>query len=269
MQKRHQDRLRYFNELANTSKEYYLDYLRPYVKITASTRVLEIGCGEGGNLLPFAQAGCQVTGIDISSQRIEQARQYFKTYKARGTFLCCDFLKTEQPQNEDGRYDVILMHDVIEHIEPPFKGEFIGRIRPFLRKDGLVFVGFPAWQMPFGGHQQISRGLVSKLPYVHLLPNPVYKMLIKISGNGTNRVQELMSIKRAKMTIENFEQLANDTGYHIARRTLWLINPHYKQKFHLKPRILWPWAARLKYLRNYYTTSAFYLLKQELWRRKT
>jgi hypothetical protein len=64
------------------------------------------------------------------------------------------------------------------------------------------------------------------------------------------------------MTVEHFEELAAATGFHIAKRTLWLVNPHYKQKFGLRPRYLWQWAGRLQYVRNFYTTSAFYLLKR-------
>ena len=73
MQERHQNRKQYFNELANTSRTFYIDYLRPEIEISEQTRVLEIGCGEGGNLLPFAEIGCQVTGIDLSETRIAQA----------------------------------------------------------------------------------------------------------------------------------------------------------------------------------------------------
>lgn len=57
MQERHTDRERYFRELAQTSREFYIDYLRKFKNIGDGTRVLEIGCGEGGNLLPFAEAG--------------------------------------------------------------------------------------------------------------------------------------------------------------------------------------------------------------------
>ncbi len=58
MQQRHSDRRTYFNELARTAQDYYIDYLQQYTSITPDTRILEIGCGEGGNLLPFAQMGC-------------------------------------------------------------------------------------------------------------------------------------------------------------------------------------------------------------------
>lgn len=77
MQKRHTDRERYFRELAQTSREFYIDYLRKFKNIGAGTRVLEIGCGEGGNLLPFAEAGCSVTGIDLAANKIANAKEYF------------------------------------------------------------------------------------------------------------------------------------------------------------------------------------------------
>ena len=65
MQKRHQDRQCYFNELANTSRSFYIDYVKQFISLSSSTHILEIGCGEGGNLLPFAELDCKVTGIAL------------------------------------------------------------------------------------------------------------------------------------------------------------------------------------------------------------
>ena len=62
--------------MAQTSREFYIDYLRKFKNVGAGTRVLEIGCGEGGNLLPFAEAGCRVTGIDLATNKIENAKEY-------------------------------------------------------------------------------------------------------------------------------------------------------------------------------------------------
>ena len=261
MQERHSNRGKYFNELANTAREYYIDYLENHIDISAQTRVLEIGCGEGGNLLPFAELGCVVKGIDISETRIGQAKEFFNDLNIKADFVCQNFITAQKPQCDEERFDVIMIHDVIEHIEPDFKNEFIANIKPFLRENGVIFFGFPAWQNPFGGHQQITRGFASKLPFIHLLPNPLYRGLLKMSGVAQNGIDELMSIKRSKMPVEKFERHTKECGLRIVDRTLWFINPHYKQKFGLKPRLQWKWVSKLPYIRNFYTTSAFYILK--------
>ncbi len=263
MQLRHSNRLQYFNELANTARGYFIDYIKNHIDISTKTRVLEIGCGEGGNLLPFAELGCEVMGIDISHTRIEQAREFFEYYDATGKFVCQNFITAEKPNCENDRFDIIIVHDVIEHIEPNFKHEFMSNIKPFLRNGGVVFMGFPAWQNPFGGHQQITRGFASKMPFIHLLPNFMYKGVLKMSKVPQNAIDELMSIKRAKMPVEKFELLAHRCGYSIKNRSLWFINPHYQQKFGLRPRRVWKWASHIPYFRNFYTTSALYILMIE------
>ncbi len=54
MQERHRSREQYFKELAITSRKYFIPYITRYKKIEAGMNILEIGCGEGGNLLPFS-----------------------------------------------------------------------------------------------------------------------------------------------------------------------------------------------------------------------
>lgn len=260
MQNRYIDRERYFRELAETSREFYVDYLKRYKNIDKNSRILEIGCGEGGNLLPFAEIGCAVAGLDLAPGKIENARKFFEARGARGEFACADFLKVNPFEGED-KFDVILIHDVIEHIEPEGKDAFFARLGFYLRLDGIVFFGFPAWQMPFGGHQQICRSKVcSKVPFVHVLPACLYRGWLKLFGEDKSKIDELMSIKRSWMTPEKFEGLCAGHGYKVVDRTFWFISPHYKAKFHLKPRRLWGWLGHVPYLRNWFTTSCFYII---------
>ena len=262
MQKRHKDRFRYFQELACTTKDFYIELLRSYINIGVGTKVLEIGCGEGGNLLPVAQIGCLVTGIDICGSRIEQAVDFFKRENQKGTFICENFMLLNNSKDGIGKFDIIILRDVIEHIEPPCKKEFLSHIKKFMTEKSLVFVCFPAWQNPFGGHQQISTGFVSKIPFIHLLPNPLYKAFLTLNGTNSDTIQELFSIKRSQVTVESFEKLIKTIGFRKVKRQLWLINPHYKQKFNLTPRLLSPVFSKIKYLRNFYTTSCTYVLRK-------
>lgn len=73
-------------------------------------------------------------------------------------------------------------------------------------------------------------------------------------------IEELSAIRETSLTIEEFEALASLSGWEIADRRLYLINPHYEIKYGLRPRRTPDIISRLPYLRNYLTTSCFYLL---------
>lgn len=153
------------------------------------------------------------------------------------------------------------MHDIIEHIEPEMKEDFIRKIKSFMKSDGVIFFRFPAWHMPFGGHQQICRSaFLSKIPFIHLLPSKAYSRILCRFNENPSCVDELISIKRSKMTIERFETLCEVFGYHISDRTLWFINPHYQTKFNIPAIKLNRLLAHIPYLRNFLSTSCFYTI---------
>lgn len=256
MQERHRNRKRYFEELAATSERYFIPYIRQWHAINAYTEILEIGCGEGGNLLPFVRMGCNVTGIDISETRIHEARTFFGQAGAKGEFTTLDFFRL----NESNRkYDVILCHDVFEHIGD--KETFLERLPRFLKAQGVVFIAFPAWQMPFGGHQQICRSpIASRLPFIHLLPLRLYQSLLRLLGEEGNCIRELMEIKETRVTVEAFERLIEKSNLRITDRQLWLINPHYEIKFGLSSRRLNSLIAQIPYVRNFVASACFYML---------
>ena len=259
MQKRHTDRATYFTESAVTARSHYLPYIKQFKSITGRERILEIGCGEGGNLFPFAQLGCDVTGIDLSSSRIKQAKELFLTHESHGTFTIGDFFQLSPPDQETEKYDVILLHDVIEHIAD--KVRFLSYARRFLKSHGVIFIAFPAWQMPFGGHQQICRNRpCAHLPFIHLLPNVLYTRILHLAHEKEETINELLDIKSCRTPIELFENRLRICRYRIVNRQLWLINPHYQQKFGLSPRKLPPFISHIRYLRNFISTSCFYLL---------
>jgi 2-polyprenyl-3-methyl-5-hydroxy-6-metoxy-1,4-benzoquinol methylase len=262
MQNRHLDRKQYFEEESATSKNYYLPYLRRFTNVGKGVRVIEVGCGEGGNLLPFYNDGCHVSGIDFSEGRIEQANTFFRAHGADGDFRSGDFLKAESPKSESEKYDIVLMHDVIEHIPQNLTKPFLTHIQEFMKKDAVFFCAFPAWRMPFGGHQQIGRGFASKLPFIHLLPKLVYRWLLNLSGENDGTIKELFSIRESQMRVECFEHLVKECHFAMKDRVFWFINPHYLQKFGLKPRVLRAPISKIPYVRNFFTTSCFYMLKK-------
>ena len=257
MQLRHKDRERYFEELAATSREFYIPYLAEFGVAPASS-VLEIGCGEGGNLFPFALDGAAVTGLDLASAKIENARAFFASRGAEGCFLAEDFFRSDFGGL---RFPLVMAHDVVEHIYD--KTAFLVRIGELLSPDGKAFVAFPAWQMPFGGHQQNARSkFVSHFPFLHLLPAALYRRILKAAGERPEVVAELMEIRDTRCPVEKFERCVREAGLRVVNRRLWLVNPHYKAKFGLRPRRLPEWAAAIPWLRNFFSTSCFYILSK-------
>lgn len=257
MQERQKDRFLYFKELATTSEKYFIPYINKFKSINSHLQVLEIGCGDGGNLLPFSKMGCNTIGVDMAETRIKDAIRFFDEYKADGQFIASDIFRCKELEH---KFDIIICHDVFEHIEQ--KNNFLSNLRDYVNHDGIVFMSFPAWQMPFGGHQQICKSkVVSHLPFIHLLPNFLYKSILKTGGESKKRIEELLDIKKTRLSIETFERLAKEENITILDRELYFINPHYEIKFKLRPRKLNTIIANIPYFRNFCTTSCFYILK--------
>lgn len=256
MQKRHTDRYRYFREEAATTEKYFIPYLSEFMDV-GDISVLEVGCGEGGNLLPFARRGCRVVGVDLSEQRVRQAESFFSRECAAGTFVCDDVMH----YRGDGRlFDLIVCHDVVEHIHE--KGKMLLALKRLLAPGGRLFVAFPAWQMPFGGHQQIARSwVVSHLPFVHLLPELAFCLMLRLFGEDASKINELIGIRRTRCTVEMFEREAAYAGYTVCDRRLWLVNPHYEVKFGLRPIRLCRQLSALPYIRNFMASSCFYVVR--------
>lgn len=256
MQKRHNDRLLYFSELSKSSEKFLIPYIDSQFSITSQMEILEVGCGEGGNLLPFAQMGGEVCGVDISSQRICQAKSIFADRNISASFIHTDIFQ----HNFCGRrFDVIICHDVIEHIAA--KTELLIVLKSLLKEHGVIFFAFPPWQMPFGGHQQICRSPIpSHFPYIHLLPGPVYRLFLRLFRESDGCVKELSVIKNTGLSIDAFKKIVRTSGMAIAKETCWMINPYYYHKFSLKPRRL-AVIGRIPYLRNFLTSSYWCILK--------
>lgn len=260
MQERHNDKQRYFDEQGKTTGKFVLPLIAEFITISNATTVLEIGCAEAGNLKPFVDLGCQVTGIDIACNRIELAKEFYKNHKNRANLelICKDIYKVKP---SDKKFDVIIMRDVIEHI--PNQEKFMAFVKDFLKDDGKFFLGFPPWQNPFGGHQQICKNkYLSKLPFFHLFPTRIYTSVLKAFGESEETIAGLIEIKETGISIERFERILTRENYTINKRIFYFINPNYETKFGLKPRKQIKAINAIPWLRNFFTTAMYYVVSK-------
>ena len=255
----HADRRRYFDIQVDNATKYVLPFIEEKFPIKAGMRVLEIGCGEAGVLKPFIDKGCTAIGVEFDLIRIELANEYLKDEVASGklSFIGKDIYLVDAEKELGGKFDLIILKDVIEHIHDQPK--LIAEMQRFLLPKGCIFFGFPPWQMPFGGHQQVAQNKwLSKMPYYHLLPRGIYKWLLQRKNEN---VEALLEIRDTRISIEKFERIATATGYNIINKTHFLFNPIYEYKFNIKARKQFPIIRNIPWLRNFVTTCVYYLIQ--------
>jgi len=256
MQPRHENRTQYFREQEWTTRKFVLPLLRKFAQIDGHASVLEIGCGEAGNLKPFLDIGCErIVGVDKTASKIRKARNFLPGGSQSIELLCEDIYDVKGL----GTFDVVLVRDTLEHIHG--QERFMSFIKRFVGTGGVVFLGFPPWHNPFGGHQQMCKGrFISKVPYLHILPASIYQFILEASGEEKRKVNNLLEIKATGITIERFEDILQNTGYGALQKTLYFINPHYETKFGLKPRKQLSLISAIPYLRNFLITTCYYVV---------
>jgi len=116
-------------------------------------RVLELGCGEGMNLLPLAERfpKSEFVGVDFSAKQIavaEAARAACAIGNAR--FVCSD-LRTWKP--EGATFDYIIAHGVYSWVSADVRERLLGICAGALSPNGVAYVSYntlPGWALPGG-----------------------------------------------------------------------------------------------------------------------
>lgn len=101
-------------------------------KLKHPKKVLEIGCGAGGILEEFRDAGSDVLGLDFDDEFLAIARANKLEVKCGSTELL----------DENDKFDLIILSHVLEHIVEP--AEFLKTVINFMNDDGLLYIEVPS-----------------------------------------------------------------------------------------------------------------------------
>jgi SAM-dependent methyltransferase len=107
-------------------------------------RILDIGCGTGGNLEMLAEFG-EAEGVDVSVDALEFCR-------ARG--LKIKQGAAESLPYEDGSFDLVTGLDVVEHLDDDVAG--LREMRRVLRPGGRALIFVPAFMFLWGVQDDVS-----------------------------------------------------------------------------------------------------------------
>lgn len=113
-------------------------------------RVLEIGCAQGGNLLPMAveMPDAEFLGIDLSASQIEHGQA---TLAANG--IANATLRQANLMDIDdswGKFDYIIAHGVYSWVPPTVQTKLLEVCRRNLIDNGLAYVSYncyPGWRI--------------------------------------------------------------------------------------------------------------------------
>jgi len=100
--------------------------------------LLDLGCGFGGYSKAFLDASANVIGLDLSPINTQD-----KIPMVSGDALILPF--------NDNSFDIVICASLIEHIPEPFL--LLKEIYRVLKSGGLLYLSFPPFYSPVGGHQ--------------------------------------------------------------------------------------------------------------------
>ncbi len=98
---------------------------------SAPARVLDVGCGMGGMLVPFHFAGWAARGCDHGEEYVARGRSLGLNVRVGGTEL---FTGEES-------FDLIILSHVLEHVSEPV--EFLRQVASLLKPTGLCHIEVP------------------------------------------------------------------------------------------------------------------------------
>ena len=105
------------------------DSIATHLSIDSSLSVLEVGSYQGNNLRPFRDAGARIQGIEPSREAVQTANDGGIPTIQGGIHSVC------------GKFDVIILNHVLEHLHDPIAG--LKHLRMRLKERGLIYIAVP------------------------------------------------------------------------------------------------------------------------------
>jgi hypothetical protein len=85
-------------------------------------------------------------------------------------------------------------------------------------------------------------------------------MILKAGGESPSKIGGLLEIKETGINLGQFEKIIKKEGFFTVKKSLWFINPNFEVKFGLRPRRLPQFLGSIPFLRNFITTTGYYII---------
>ncbi len=115
-----------------------------FFSLGGEEKVLNVGCGEGPQMVVYAGRFKSMLGVDIMPDRLAGFRKLGDSLHQNVETLESNVESIGLP---DGSFDVVMAIDIIEHVEHPEK--LLSEINRLLRPGGRLLITFPAMHDKF------------------------------------------------------------------------------------------------------------------------
>ena len=129
-------------------------------------KILDVGSGNGGISIAFAQAGADVSGIEIEEDLYKIGQLHAKSYGVTPIFYLYD---GQSLPFQDNSFDYAVSASVLEHTDDPVR--YLNEILRVVKPGGSLYLGFPNKWAPIETHTQ--------LPFLTYLPKNLRSSYIK------------------------------------------------------------------------------------------
>ncbi|HOT95967.1 MAG TPA: class I SAM-dependent methyltransferase [bacterium] len=212
--------------------QYLLPLLMEWGVPLEGARMLDIGCAEAGILCAFAEAGGRAIGLELSPSRLHFARHFASpAQQARMTLIAADFFHMPL-RKEQGRFDLILLRDVFEHL--PDKNSAFAALAALMQPGTRLILTFPPFYSPFGGHQQMLGGFLRRIPWFHILPQALWRLIARyIVAHDPNPrfLEEMEKLRHHRMSIALCHRLAKKYQLTVSGERYYLSRPSYQLRY--------------------------------------
>lgn len=184
------------------------------------SKVLDLGCGTGLNIVSLAKAFPRTIACDVDKKVKIAAEDFLSKYKLKIPVVIYDGVKLPF---KDSSFDLITCIEVYEHAPNPDR--LLKEIKRVLKKNGILNITAPNKLWPIEGHYH--------LPFLSYLPKPLADKYVKLfnKGPGYENVFELPTYKQFynrvskyfKVKDITFNQVINYREFETDKERGWLV----------------------------------------------
>lgn len=139
--------------------------------IPAGSRILEIGCGLGIISKHLQKKALSITALDISEQNIKIASSF--AAKSNSLFRVLNVIDDVKKIKNFGKFDVVVIFDVIEHISQKLYKNLFELIESVLSENGTVLLSYPSpeYQMFLKGNKSEALQIIDETVFLNDILN--------------------------------------------------------------------------------------------------